>query len=900
MKKSDIYLYFEFLRIRFAIGQKAGEYINYDEEVFERLVIDSNLPIEQETKVLLKKMLDSEFQIYQPDGTALLDDYDHDRNWYSKDKSNIEEYYWKRYKGFLTKKGWNTEILEKLDHDTLDKLMNYLGDPKSTEHFSRKGLVMGDVQSGKTSNYIGLICKAADAGYKVIILLTGTLESLRRQTQIRVEEGFIGYDVENKKWVGVGLNQEDTVIPGSGTSRVNDFTGTAGDNTYLHIKSDRVPIIFVTKKNARVLKRIRESLDKINIKPPTKMIDSSLLIIDDEADNASVNTNKSEEDPTQINAEIRKLLLLFTKTNYVGFTATPFANIFIDPNSENEMLKDDLFPKDFIFSLSAPSHYHGPEKIFLNDADNTIRVIKEDTTTFPLSHKKEWCGNTLFESLKDSISIFLLTNAIRDLREGDLSNSHRSMLINVSRFIKVQEHFEFLIKNYFENIVRTVKYSQNLPFHEYSKNEIICRLFNLFKSEFSTEYSWENVFYALYDSIKDIQIYKFPFTKKGMQLDYEKHEDTGFRVIVIGGLALSRGLTLEGLTVSYLYRNTATFDVLMQMGRWFGYRNKPVEYGDLCRVWMLKKTRDYFKEITTSIRELKDDFNRLVQDKKTPREFGIRVRNESEELGITSRNKMRNSRKVLYTSDLYGKLFETPFLANDVKSAKQNDSIVLKLLSNYDFTQNGSSYFSKNIEKKVIVDFLKDFSIHEANRINYFEKDKIINFIKNFKFTHFDITIVGGNGDKIRINHFEIQKISRVFDTLNSDVIRINRSHYRLGAPGDTQHGLTDSVIKGIKNQGKVSASNFLIESRNPLLLIYPITLKKIDDEEKLNLPYSEVEKISRIADQFNKQIFSLYGIALGIPNNSDVTDVKRTIYYTNQNTKWWIIMNREDNQEDE
>ena len=900
MEENKIFTILNYLRASYQLGLILGEFEVYDDNTFNLLLKKSNYELDDKLLKQVKRILDSEFQIYQPDGTALLDDYEHIQDWYSRNKSNFNHHYWERYKNYLAKNGWNTNILEKLENNTLEHLMNYLGDPNSSEYFSRKGLVMGDVQSGKTSNYIGLICKAVDAGYKVIILLSGTIEPLRRQTQIRVEEGFIGFDVENKKWVGVGESQIEDYIPMSGTSRAHDFIGNSGENTFLHIKKEDKPIIFVTKKHYSVLTKIRETLERINIKPPHTSIDNSLLIIDDEADNASINTNTDEYDPTRINTEIRKLLSIFTKSNYVGFTATPFANIFIDPNSETEMLNEDLFPKDFIFSLNSPSNYLGPEQIFVQNKYNIVKIIDDFDNTFPLIHKKEWRGQNIYDSLKNAISAFLLINSIRDLSEGEMNNSHRSMMINLSRFIKVQEHFEKLVKNYYDNVLRSVKYAYSLPKNEYLKNEYIKRIFDVYQKEYIEEYSWDEVFSKLYESIKNIEIYKIPFTDKRRKLDYEKFKDKGLRVIVIGGLSLSRGLTLEGLTISYLYRNTATFDVLMQMGRWFGYRNKPMEYGHLCRVWMLERTNKYFKEITESILQLKKDFQRLIDSNKTPKDFGIRVRNESEELGITSRNKMRKIKKHVYWYDIYGQVMETPFISKNAINLKDNYNTVLSLLNSLKFIEKEKPYVATNISKELILQFLHDFNVHEANSINYFEKNRLIDFITESNLLYFDVALIEGKGRLLNIDKLSVNSVERSFDILNSDTLRIGGTHYRLGGTSDTKYGLTNEQLDKLSIEEKKKQSGYLIEDRNPILMIYPLSLKKISDDEKAVYSLEEIEEIESTVNNMELNKVIPFGIGIGFPRKSNFAEKQRSIYYINTATKWLELMNAKDGQNDE
>ena len=122
-------------------------------------------------------------------------------------------------------------------------------------------------------------------------------------------------------------------------------------------------VVFVIKKNKSILNNLIRWL-KSNNADTRGVISKSLLLSDDEADNASVNTNDPEKDPTAINKAIRELLKLFRQSSYLGITATPYANIFINPDNEDEMRGDDLFPRDFIYALSPPTNYIGAEDIF--------------------------------------------------------------------------------------------------------------------------------------------------------------------------------------------------------------------------------------------------------------------------------------------------------------------------------------------------------------------------------------------------------------------------------------------------------------------------------------------------------------------------------------------------------
>lgn len=881
---------------------KDGQIEVYNDETFKTIIelvqTLNRSKFSEETIVNVKKIIDSEFQIYIPDSGILLSNYDHEMDWYTSKKEQYSNFYWERYRKYLLKSGWSPNVLNDLEFKSIDKMMDLLGDPNTTESFSRKGLIMGDVQSGKTSNYIGLISKAADAGYKVIVLLTGVIESLRRQTQIRVEEGFIGYDVDNRRWVGVG-EEKDSSIPKSATSRSNDFVGISGDNTMVQFNGSSEPFIFITKKNPNTLRKIRDSIQRMNLKPPKRQIETSLLIIDDEADNASVNTNKKENDPTKINAEIRMLKDLFAKSTYVGFTATPFANVFIDPESQTEMLKEDLFPKDFIFSLSSPSNYFGAEKMFIEDKYDTVQEIDDFDDSFPVKHKSDWTGQTVFKSLIEALNSFLIINSIRDLREGDLKNSHRSMLINVSRFIKVHNQIEQIIDSMLGNIKNAIRYSTKHESEEYLKNSYIKSLYETYEKHYSNCYTWDQVFDNLFDATKDIQVVKITSKDPKGNLDYEKNKAKGLRVIVVGGLTLSRGITLEGLTISYLYRSTQTFDVLMQMGRWFGYRTKPVNYEDLCKVWMLESTIEYFEEITRSVMQLKNDFKKMIELKKTPVEFGIRVRNESDEMGITSSNKMRSSKKFIHVEELYGRVFETPFISSKKEDISFNYNVTLSLLSKINSYYRDSNIVATNVDTKYILDYIKDMRIHDANKIRYFEKNSIIEFIQSENYEFFDVVVINGGRQSTSgfFNGLEYKMVERTFDFLDQNTIRVNGQHYRLGGKEDTSVLLPNDVKAKIKSVDKYSSKSFMIEGRNPLLLIYGLKLKKANEEI---FDMDELNRINEYTELLEDNNLVPIGIGLGIPSNSSKIGTTQTVYYINDRTKWWQLMVDKDGEEDE
>ena len=270
-------------------------------------------PVDEEELAEIRREVSWKYQIKTTPGQSILADYEQD-NWYDDRKAEIDSKFWTRYKNYLIDvKHFSPSVVSTLGEETLDgKLMNYILDPTATyaEPKLKRGLIIGDVQSGKTSTYIGFMCKAADAGYKVFILLTGTIESLRKQTQERVEEGFIGIDMSANstggKRVGVGLDNQD-IFAMSMTSRAKDFTGD-NDKIAVSLKGNNQAVVFVIKKNTTTLQKLTKWLTTLNADPITKKIDLPMLMIDDEADNASINTSANKEDPTKINKLIRSFI----------------------------------------------------------------------------------------------------------------------------------------------------------------------------------------------------------------------------------------------------------------------------------------------------------------------------------------------------------------------------------------------------------------------------------------------------------------------------------------------------------------------------------------------------------------------------------------------------------------
>ncbi len=852
-----------------------------------------------EEKAIVINRIKSVHAIYQEEGHAILGNYEHDYLWYKNWlNEGHEEYYWTRYKNYLVcQKHFPPEVINVLENKTLKSLMSYLGNPNDTENaFSIRGLVVGDVQSGKTSNYLGLVTKAADAGYKVIFILTGTIESLRKQTQERVEEGFVGYDVANAIDVGVGRGDK---TPKSFTSRIKDFVSNDDQNTTYKISSyASEPMIFVVKKNVTVLKKIYTSLKNINTNKQYDKINAPMLMIDDEADNASINTHKAEDDPTKINRYIRNILSLFTRSSYVGFTATPFANVFISYDSDDEMLRDDLFPRDFIYSLEAPSNYCGSRKYFFQQNDNVRNITDWDEVVFPMKHKKEWEGDKLFDSLYHAVNTFLLANSIRDMRDVDL-NTHRSMLINMTRFTKVQFVIKDIVNDYFSSVKNAIKQTRKLPIEYAETNPLIKKLKESFLREYSNiiikgiTLTWEQIFSKLYDSIKNIEIIVVNSSKQSTKLNYDNYKSTGLRVIAIGGLALSRGLTLEGLCVSYFYRNTSTFDVLMQMGRWFGYREG---YADLCKIFITKESASYYKYICRSIEDLRKDIRDMEAQHRKPEEYGIRVRNDSIDLGITAANKSRNTKKQVYRKSFYGNIFETPYLHSDLNIIENNIEATLLFLKGIDISQKDKNVrhpYYRGIPKANVVKLIKNITIHPASE--NFDTRQIARFLTRMdeELEYFDVLVIGGQKDNpSRFIYPELgidnPLVYRSFDVPEKDktIIRMSRERARLGGRADAKNGLADNQCPASDD---VRSQDYLIKGRNPLLILYFIDPDNSElTDEDIYTSESSLKDELRVKIEISRRKYNyLIGYAIGFPKKDDAAG-ENIIYTVNKTVNWF------------
>ena len=598
--------------------------------------------------------------------------------WLDVARSGITPYYWDRYRTLLRQQHFPEPVISTIDQVT-DNILGSLEHPHYEGPWDRRGMVVGHVQSGKTANYTALICKAADAGYRVIVVIAGLHNSLRNQTQSRLDRGFVGRDSARlgsrtqDPFVGVGkINQERRPI--TFTSSIRDFN-KASVTVGMSLDDLAEPAIFVIKKHPSSLVNLIDWLRDSNAGRGEHLATLPVLVIDDEADNASINIGRDKV--STINKRIRELLALFKRSCYIAYTATPFANIFIDPDSEDAMFGDDLFPRDFIVSLDPPSNYFGPTRIFLSPESNVLRIITDYDDHLPLSHKKQHPVETLPASLVESLRTFIVARAIRLVRGHH--QQHCSMLVNASRFMDVQKQLRNEIHSRVKGISASVRVNGALPEHDAMKDPEMKALRDVWNREYSSlEVEWKDVAAMLNESCAAITVVEVNSSSPG-RLDYESQNATGLSVIAVGGFSLSRGLTLEGLMVSYFLRNSKMYDTLMQMGRWFGFRP---DYEDLCRVWMPEEAKGWYTHISDSIEELRSEFRSMEASGGTPRDFGLTVRSHPDSLVVTARNKMGTAETVKVSLRYSSRYVETVLLDSSDDSLRHNREVVSTLASN--------------------------------------------------------------------------------------------------------------------------------------------------------------------------------------------------------------------------
>lgn len=760
-------------------------------------------------------------------------------------------FYWDRYRIQLANSGFPGPVLEAMNEKT-NRVIELCGDPKADAPFDRRGMVMGDVQAGKTGNYTALVSKAADVGYKVIIIIAGIHENLRSQTQTRIDEGLIGRNsdvsrlenVRDDGRVGVGLI-DPSREPSAMTTRQADFRKGQADQRIPLVNMEKEPIVFVIKKNASVLKNFLTWLKAFNLSHGGATINQPMILIDDEADNASINVAKGPEAVSRINGQIRALLNLFSKSSYVAFTATPFANIFIDPDLQHEDAGRDLFPEHFLISLDRPGNYYGAEKVFLGDPDDETgrptHDIEDNEPHLPLKMPKGHQVRDLPESLMTAIRTFIMAGAIRNLRGQ--SEKHHSMLVNVSHLTSVQTDVANLIRHRLNEVIRpALNLHCSLPAKQAVANSEVAAMREVFDEEYAeADVEWEDVLPLLDRVVERAAVYEVN-SKSGEKLEYPEIKDPEVDQVIaiaVGGYSLSRGLTLEGLTISYFLRNSKAYDTLLQMARWFGYRPG---YEDLCRVWIKDEARRWYSHIAEASEELRQDLRYMAASGASPRDFGLRVQRHPSALEVTARNKAGSGQEVIVDVSLSRSRIETTVIHDNEPgdAAEENRQAAIRLhgrLADHPSKMDGESKLFEAVPSDIVKDYLQAFRNHpDAERT---QTEPVIRYIEEREDENldtWDVVFVGSSkpdastwdrlGFPLRIQSREPGARQ------DGKVVATSR---RFSSRGVVRFGMSEDAVAAVRAKAKdegttnIADSAYLAKRSRPILAVHVIALKGKD-----------------------------------------------------------------------
>lgn len=568
--------------------------------------------------------------------------------------------------------------------------------------FRSQGVVVGHVQSGKTGNMSAVIAKAADTPYRFFLVLSGLTDALRAQTQVRFNQD---------------LGADDKSFWHSWTTESDDFSEpiTSGFQFNSNLRQ-----LAVLKKNKDVLQRF---LDKLKQTPLAVLKTMPFLVIDDECDQASTNSAKIKEEMTRINSLIRQILDVLPRVSYIGYTATPYANVLVNPMTEDGQM-EDLYPKDFIYAMTPPDAYFGAERLFgrealtgeMEDSDSDsydgldmIRSIPEDEAKILMPSQKAIASMTSYpitHQLDRALKYYLLALAARAVRGQ--GQRHSSMLINTSHRVPLH----FLIA---EAVTRWLRDLQNrLSAHN---SRLLSELEELWTAESnridSSQFNLEAVpFSALIEKLPTELASVEIIVENGPSEQRMDYRQEARKYIVIGGNVVSRGLTIEGLVVSFFLRTASQYDTLMQMGRWFGYRQG---YEDLPRIWMEEPMRHAFRSLAMVEAEIRNEIRLYHEKQLTPLQFAVKIRKLPGML-ITARNKMHfaNIAHVSYA----GRHMQTfRFNRNDLEWLQSNWSAGSKLLSSIHGTHTpqlrGSNRVYLDVPVESLLEFFASYKAHE-------------------------------------------------------------------------------------------------------------------------------------------------------------------------------------------
>ncbi len=765
--------------------------------------------------------------------------------WYSGPLD--QDRYWPPFPEYLKSKAdWPEDRVDQLDSAS-SKIIAYTQKPAQPT-FVTKGLIVGYVQSGKTTNFTAVIAKAADVGYRLIIVLSGIHNGLRLQTQARLQTQLL--DLRKDAWFTLTTSQSN-----------GDFRTQPVNAQAFFQQHGSGTVICVVKKNQFVLRKLR-----LWLAPAARagaFASIPVLVVDDEADQASVATPK-------INPSIRDLLGLFPKRSYIGYTATPFANVLIDPNS------DDLYPDSFILNLPRPEGYFGTEKIFGREAVegdeegtdldgyDMVRLVPDDTVDLLRPHGRAASAGfapEITRELRDSVLYFWMATAARHCRGDD---GHSTMLIHTSMKTAVHESYKSPLDGLRDELAAGL---------DRDDADLLDELRTLWEAEtHRVRAAWFNLRHVPFDKllarlgpiVRRTRVILDNFRSRD-RLDYSGEPVVA---IAVGGNTLSRGLTLEGLVVSFFVRAAKTYDTLLQMGRWFGFRPG---YEDLPRIWMTEQLQSWFRHLATVEHEIRLDIERYEEQNLSPREVGVRIRTHPV-LNVT--HKMGAAR-IAYASYGGRRVQTRYFRESDPIWLTRNLDATKRLVS--DTVADGAAREDKGsgrivlrkVDVQHILAFLRTYEVHEDSPdldprlvTEYIERE---NF-RSQSLLSWTVAIMGGP---------QVSEGARTIEFASGvQTSTINRSKLRTtgGAKADikTLMSKEDRVVDLDIDSARARrmSEGALVDLRNDnpvyhdqgLLLLYPIDRQSQPDpaNQETRLPMAAGEHV--------------IGMALVFPGNAQDT----------------------------
>ncbi len=774
-------------------------------------------------------------------GFAILEDR---KEWYFGPKDS--DIFWPALKKYLLEdKEWRDFTVRKINRSSTS-IIQHLDNPGLNE-FKTKGLVVGYVQSGKTANMTAVMAKAADASFRFFIVLSGLTDALRNQTQERFENDLVKRNPAKwQKWTNIGTDFN---------LRLSSFPSFSPDQRN----------IAVIKKNKHILSRL---IGVLKSTPPAILKSCPFMVIDDECDQASVNSAKFAEEMSAINESVRTLLKLLPRVAYIGYTATPFANILINPVLANPEHPDDLYPKDFIYSLEKPEEYFGAESLFGRDilegdevhpeeeGLDMIRLIPDEESPLLRPQKKKDRDSFSFEitsTLRKSLLYFILATAVRKVR-GD-ENCHSSMLIHTTIYKephfsaqqRIEEFLEWVQNKLIGNDQKIFKELKQLWDEE--RNCVPAESFGNRTVEFDD--LWNHV----PETVGQIEVV-VENSESEERLDFSSRTR---RYIVVGGNVLARGLTIEGLIVSFFMRTSTQYDSIMQMGRWFGYRNK---FEDLPRIWMTRDMRNAFHDLATVEAEIRQDIEIYARDKLTPMQFAVRIR-QLPGLAITARTKMMAAQAVSVSySDSHVQTFR--FKEKDGGWLDKNWKAGSELINSVKSKGINSSDFGRgpvflNVPVGLILNFIESYEVHETH--NALNKVSLINYIEDqnrqtagdLKFWNLGV-LQPSSGAQSQENLGSLGKVRTIVRSRLKDGGLENDADIKaLMSKADVFIDVDDNIKVSEKGWAELRNERENKIGKKPLLIFYPINSESTPVSSKNREPLNAMTDVLGLGFVFPK-----------------------------------------------